>query len=80
MSNATCHNALQSELAPRVGSRGFTGAIVRAASGALEVLLTWQERAHQRHSLAHLDDRMMKDMGLTPSQVEQELRKPFWKG
>lgn len=80
MSNATCHKALQSELAPRAGSRGVMSAIVRAASGALEALLTWQERAHQRHSLASLDDRLMKDMGLTPSQVEQELRKPVWRG
>jgi len=80
MSNATCHKALQSDFAPRAGSRGVTSVIVHAASGALEALLTWQERARQRHSLANLDDRLMKDMGLTPSQVEQELRKPFWRG
>ncbi len=37
------------------------------------------EKARQRGLLKHLDDRQLKDLGLTREQVEREARKPFWK-
>ncbi len=49
-----------------------------AAVRAVRALLTWQERDQQRHALAQLDARMLKDVGLTPAEVELEVRKPFW--
>ena len=42
-------------------------------------LLRWQERARQRAALAALDDRMLKDIGLTRADVTQEVSKPFWR-
>jgi uncharacterized protein YjiS (DUF1127 family) len=45
----------------------------------LEILLAWQERAAQRRALAELDDRMLKDIGLTRADVDRECAKPFWR-
>jgi uncharacterized protein YjiS (DUF1127 family) len=35
-------------------------------------------RARQRHLLAALDDRVLRDVGLTRQQVEREIRKSIW--
>ncbi len=51
---------------------------IEAAARALRTLLIWQERGRQRHALAQLDARMLKDVGLSRAEVELELRKPFW--
>ncbi|NIR28247.1 MAG: DUF1127 domain-containing protein [Gammaproteobacteria bacterium] len=45
----------------------------------LRWLLDGMERARQRRELAQLDDRMLRDMGLTRSQARAEARKPFWR-
>jgi len=37
------------------------------------------EKARQRAALKNLDDRMLKDIGLTREQAMREARKPFWK-
>jgi uncharacterized protein YjiS (DUF1127 family) len=50
----------------------------RWASALFVLLLRWQDRAGQRHSLGTLDDRMLKDIGLTRVDVFREVRKPFW--
>jgi uncharacterized protein YjiS (DUF1127 family) len=44
-----------------------------------ELLLLWQGRARQRAHLAALDDRLLRDIGLTRADVERELLKPFWR-
>lgn len=41
-------------------------------------LVTWQERARERRRLAALDDHLLRDMGLSRSQVDFESRKQFW--
>jgi uncharacterized protein YjiS (DUF1127 family) len=41
-------------------------------------IIVWQERARERHRLASMDDFMLRDIGLSRSQVEQESRKLFW--
>jgi uncharacterized protein YjiS (DUF1127 family) len=42
------------------------------------MLLTWIERREQRHALALLDDRLLKDVGLSRASVDDEISKPFW--
>jgi len=49
-----------------------------ATQWLFDLLLTWQARAEQRHTLASFDARMLKDIGLTQADVRQEIRKPFW--
>jgi uncharacterized protein YjiS (DUF1127 family) len=37
------------------------------------------EKARQRGFLKDLDDRQLKDLGLTREEAMREARKPFWK-
>ncbi|MCZ6531632.1 MAG: DUF1127 domain-containing protein [SAR324 cluster bacterium] len=46
---------------------------------ALAELKLWRERSQQRRHLIALDDRMLKDIGLTSAQAYQEYRKPVWR-
>mgnify|MGYP001549016919 FL=1 len=55
-------------------SRGF-GVLL----GVFDRLAVWQERRRQRFTLARLDDRMLRDIGLTYADVEAEISKPFWR-
>ena len=41
-------------------------------------LLRWQELAQQRRRLLALDDRMLKDIGITRSEALAEGTRPFW--
>jgi uncharacterized protein YjiS (DUF1127 family) len=47
---------------------------------AAVALVTWQERGRQRRHLASLDDYLLRDLGISRSDVYAELRKPFWEG
>ena len=38
----------------------------------------WRERARSRHLLLQLDDRMLRDVGLSRSDVDCECNKHFW--
>jgi uncharacterized protein YjiS (DUF1127 family) len=39
---------------------------------------TWLDRARQRRHLAQLDDRLLRDIGLSRVEVEQEVSRRFW--
>ncbi len=53
--------------------------LVWADAKALMVhLVTWQNRVRERKHLASLDDRMLRDVGLSRVDVEREASKPFW--
>jgi uncharacterized protein YjiS (DUF1127 family) len=43
-----------------------------------EMLLGWWQTARQRRSLAALDDRALKDIRLSRSDIFVETTKPFW--
>ena len=62
----------------RPTAASFGKFLIEAAAQALRTLLIWQERDRQRHALAQLDARMLKDIGLSRAEVVLELRKPFW--
>jgi uncharacterized protein YjiS (DUF1127 family) len=42
-------------------------------------LAFWYERHLQRHALASLDARMLRDLGLDADDVCRECAKPFWR-
>ena len=50
------------------------------ATHLLYLLSTWFDRARQRRQLHALDDRMLKDIGLTRADVDFEMGKRFWMG
>lgn len=39
----------------------------------------WLERRRQRRTLLALDDKLLKDIGLAPSDAWREAHKPFWR-
>ena len=41
-------------------------------------LLRWQELARPRRRLLSLDDRMLKDIGITRAEAMREGTRPFW--
>jgi uncharacterized protein YjiS (DUF1127 family) len=54
----------------------------RPASGIVRRLLAavalWRHRVQQRQVLSQLDERMLRDIGLTPADVWRETRLPPW--
>jgi len=50
------------------------------AVGAVTALLAWQERARARSMLLQMDERQLKDIGLSRADVAREAGKPFWQG
>ncbi len=53
--------------------------ISRYLAALWETLFTWRERARQRRHLASLEDRLLKDMGISRADAEREASKPFWR-
>ncbi|TVQ35515.1 MAG: DUF1127 domain-containing protein [Geminicoccaceae bacterium] len=45
---------------------------------AMRQVGVWYARARERHALAQLDARMLRDIGLTEAQAQDEASKPFW--
>jgi uncharacterized protein YjiS (DUF1127 family) len=50
--------------------------LARVAQG----VYAWQERASQKRALRDLDERMLKDLGLTESDVDRAFGPPVWHG
>lgn len=61
--------------ARRDQGRPWAGGVQRL----LTLLLTWQQRARDRHQLQSLSDHMLRDIGLTRADVYAEASKPFWR-
>jgi len=51
----------------------------QAVQATYATLLQWNDRQAQRHHLRELDDRLLRDMGLSKEEVWQEAQKPFWR-
>ena len=49
------------------------------AVGFVDWLAAALERRRQRLALMQLDDRMLKDVGLTRTDLQHEVEKPFWR-
>ena len=86
-----CNDTIQlpdihvSDRAMVTGKQGVKPATWRAAMAdvvisAVDYLARLQTRARDRHAIQLLDDHMLKDVGLSRADVEEELSKPFWTG
>jgi len=52
---------------------------IKLLSRAAATLRLWHERIHQKRLLAQLNERDWHDMGVSRSDVDAELRRPFWR-
>ena len=52
----------------------------RLAVRVARTLAAWRWRARSRTQLAHLSERELRDIGLTPADAARECAKPFWRG
>lgn len=43
-------------------------------------VIAWDTRYRTRNALKHLDDHMLKDIGVTPAEARKEVARPFWIG
>jgi uncharacterized protein YjiS (DUF1127 family) len=59
--------------------RAALDALSDAADRALDKMREWRRRSRERTQLATLDDRMLRDIGLTHADREFLANKPFWK-
>lgn len=60
---------------------GLTALVSEARHGIERVIvfaLAGWDRTRQRRHLLQLDDRLLKDIGLTRADVAREAAKPFW--
>ena len=55
------------------------GRVTRFLGTLFTRIAEWQERAEQRAHLAAMDDRMLKDVGISQVDAVRESSKPFWK-
>ena len=46
---------------------------------ALATLREWRRRSVERDELGRLDDRLLRDIGVSPSVVDYKARHPFWR-
>lgn len=58
---------------------GFIGYVRAVCRDGLDWLAARAERGRQRRALRRLDAAQLKDIGLTPDDVEQEIHQPFWR-
>lgn len=56
-------------------SEPATGLIARAKL----VIAMWRARAKERSQLVGLDERMLRDIGLTKAELWKETNKVFWR-
>ena len=69
----------------QVDKLSFTGSLGMGLRSVLapldrlaDRLTLWQLRSRERQALAALDDRALRDVGLSRGEIEAEIRKPFW--
>jgi uncharacterized protein YjiS (DUF1127 family) len=55
------------------------GRLGGSLSGVCAALREWRRRRNGRLELARLDERMLRDIGLTRVDAEYEINKPFWR-
>jgi len=54
-------------------------ATANVVTRVLDVVFGWLERSRQRRHLAELDDRLLRDIGISRAEVEAEMSRPFWR-
>lgn len=66
-------------LRPTLRARLSAGmSLTELALRSANYLQVWRQRAQGRRQLVHLNDHLLRDIGLTRHEAEKEYSKPFW--
>ncbi len=63
----------------RGGERAPSRRLWRFAGRAVATVREWRRRGRERALLAQLDERMLRDIGLSRAEAEYMINKPFWR-
>ena len=63
----------------RAGQRDAIRALSDTGGHVVATLREWRRRSRERAELAALDDRTLKDIGLSRADAEFLSNKPFWR-
>lgn len=53
--------------------------IVKPSKRLYKIFKQWNKRIQERKQLAKVDERLLKDMGISRFEANQEIAKPFWR-
>ena len=53
--------------------------LMATVSAVGQLFAIWRRRTQERRELANLDHRTIRDLGLSPSDIQFEANKPFWR-
>ena len=56
-----------------------TANVIARVAQIPDLLYDWQQRTRTRHQLMTMDDRLLKDMGISRYDAVREGAKPFWR-
>ena len=59
--------------------RGHPTCSARRPAASSITLHVWRERVRARNELSRLDERSLRDIGLTPADRDFLVNKPFWR-
>ncbi len=65
--------------APPSAQPSALAAFARRVRRLAALCALWQRRHTQRRELGELDDRLLRDIGITREQAWREAGKPFWR-
>lgn len=60
------------------GASALLATLMALPAYALEMVVFWTDLARQRRALGMLDDRLLRDIGLSRADVEAETTRRFW--
>ncbi len=56
----------------------YNTALGSPVRSVIDLVLIWRERSRQRSALKYLDDRLLRDIGISRADAEWEVSKRFW--
>jgi uncharacterized protein YjiS (DUF1127 family) len=67
------------DVGPAVSARDLFASLLKALKSAADKVTGWRDRARGRRWLMEMDERLLKDIGISRSDAYRESRKPFWR-
>ena len=80
--NTTCVNTserLYGATAEVSAVDALSAKVFNSFNGLANLLATWQRRIENRQHLLQLDERLLRDIGISRYDAAKEAAKPFWK-